>query len=72
VIPAPKAAPLAVHGNDHTTRIHYSGGNIGHPHLVGVEHYNPAPHYEPSVTNVAVGGYGGYGGHGGHGGQGWH
>ncbi|XP_029165246.1 uncharacterized protein LOC114936265 [Nylanderia fulva] len=53
-IPGPKASPLALHGNDHSTRIHYSAPHIGHPHLVGVEHYNPAPHYEPSVVNVAL------------------
>ncbi|XP_032667129.1 cuticle protein 64-like [Odontomachus brunneus] len=65
-IPAQNPAPLAPHGNDHTTRIHYSGSHVGHPHLVGVEHYNAAPHYEPSVTNVAVGHGGGYGGYGHH------
>ncbi|CAL1673190.1 unnamed protein product [Lasius platythorax] len=53
-IPGPKASPLALHGNDHATRIHYDAPHIGHPHLVGIEHYNPAPHYEPSVTNVAL------------------
>ncbi|XP_067205776.1 uncharacterized protein [Linepithema humile] len=56
-IPNLHAAPLALHGNDHVTRIHYSGPHVGHPHLVGIEHYNPAPHYEPSVTNVAVHGH---------------
>ncbi|XP_025157584.1 kininogen-1-like [Harpegnathos saltator] len=63
-IPGLNAHPLALHGNDHTTRIHYTGSHVGHPHLVGVEHYNAAPHYEPSVTNVAVHGHGyghGYG-----------
>ncbi|XP_014467309.1 PREDICTED: splicing factor 1-like [Dinoponera quadriceps] len=71
-IPDLKAAPYVPHGNDHTTRIHYSGGNAGgyggsggHPHLVAVEQYHDAPHYEPSVTNIAL--HGGYGGHGGHG-----
>ncbi|XP_011862433.1 PREDICTED: uncharacterized protein LOC105559037 [Vollenhovia emeryi] len=58
-IPGVQAHPLALHGNDHTTRLHYSGGHVGHPHLVGVEHFNPAPHYEPSVTNVATHGHGG-------------
>ncbi|XP_012536993.1 uncharacterized protein LOC105837064 [Monomorium pharaonis] len=57
-IPGPKAAPLALHGNDHTTRIHYSGPHVGHPHLVGVEVFKPAPHYEPSWDNVAVHGHG--------------
>ncbi|XP_026825460.1 uncharacterized protein LOC113561968 [Ooceraea biroi] len=57
-IPALKAAPLALHGNDHTTRIHYSGPYVGHPHLVGVEEFKAAPNYEPSVTNVAVHGHG--------------
>lgn len=54
-IPGIQAHPLALKGNDHVTRIHYHGPHIGHPHLVGVEHYNPAPNYEPSVTNVKVG-----------------
>ncbi|KYN29903.1 hypothetical protein ALC57_00648, partial [Trachymyrmex cornetzi] len=58
VIPAPKTSPLALHGNDHTTRLHYSGAHIGHPHLVGVDHYIPAPHYEPQVANVAIHGKG--------------
>ncbi|XP_070160468.1 uncharacterized protein [Polyergus mexicanus] len=53
-IPGPKASPLLLHGNDHSTRIHYSAPHVGHPHLVGIEHYNPAPHYEPSVVNVAL------------------
>ncbi|XP_071568912.1 uncharacterized protein [Temnothorax nylanderi] len=57
-IPAPHAAPLALHGNDHTTRLHYSGPHVGHPHLVGVDHLIPAPHFEPSVVNVAVHGHG--------------
>ncbi|XP_011263642.3 uncharacterized protein LOC105255826 [Camponotus floridanus] len=53
-IPALKAAPLAVHGDDKTTRIHYSGPHVGHPHLVGIEHYLPAPVYEPGYVNVAL------------------
>lgn len=56
-IPAPHAAPLLLHGNDHATRIHYSGPHVGHPHLVGIEHYIPAPHHEPSVVNVAIHGH---------------
>ncbi|KAL0121378.1 hypothetical protein PUN28_006712 [Cardiocondyla obscurior] len=57
-IPSLEAKPLALHGNDHTTRIKYHGSYVGHPHLVGVEVFKPAPNYEPSWTNVAAHGYG--------------
>ncbi|KAL6254535.1 hypothetical protein P5V15_014588 [Pogonomyrmex californicus] len=59
-IPGLKAAPLALHGNDHTTRIHWSGSYVGHPKLVGIEAFKPAPNYEPSWENVAVHGHGGH------------
>jgi hypothetical protein len=59
-IPGLKAHPLVPHGNDHTTKLHYSGSHIGHPHLVGVEHYHPAPHDEPGWSNVKVHGHGHY------------
>lgn len=55
-IPPPHPAPLHLHGNDHTTRIHYSGPHVGHPHLVGVEHYQPAP--EPAIAVVKTHGHG--------------
>ncbi|TGZ49727.1 Uncharacterized protein DBV15_01329 [Temnothorax longispinosus] len=55
-IPPPHPGPLHIKGNDHVTRLHYSGPHIPHPHLVGVEHYVPAP--EPAISVVKTHGHG--------------
>lgn len=52
-IPGPHAKPVSYKGNDHVTRIHWSGGHAAHPHLVGVEHYVAAP--EPAISVVKTG-----------------
>ncbi|KAL6254534.1 hypothetical protein P5V15_014587 [Pogonomyrmex californicus] len=56
LVPGPHPKPISYKGNEHTTRIHYSGGHVGHPHLVGVEHYVGVP--EPGIAVVKAGGHG--------------
>ncbi|XP_011694676.1 PREDICTED: uncharacterized protein LOC105454047 [Wasmannia auropunctata] len=55
-IPPPHPGPLHIKGNDHVTRIHYDAPHVGHPHLVGVEHYVAAP--EPAISVVKTHGHG--------------
>ncbi|KAL0121376.1 hypothetical protein PUN28_006711 [Cardiocondyla obscurior] len=56
-IPPPHPGPLRIKGDEKTTRIHYDAPKVPYPHLVGEEHYAPAP--EPAITVVKKG-YGGY------------
>ncbi|GAB1863136.1 hypothetical protein CAJAP_04215 [Camponotus japonicus] len=49
-IPPPHPKPLTVKGYDHVNKIHYDSPHVPHPHLVGVEHYVPAP--EPGISVV--------------------
>ncbi|EZA60938.1 hypothetical protein X777_08150 [Ooceraea biroi] len=56
-IPASYPSPLNIK-LPHTavTKIHYSDSYVPHPHLVGVEHYVPAP--EPAIDVVKAHGHG--------------
>ncbi|XP_018044909.1 PREDICTED: uncharacterized protein LOC108684889 [Atta colombica] len=54
-IPPPHPGPLHIKGNDHVNRLHYDGPHVSHPHLVGVEHYAPAPEPEISIIKTKHG-----------------
>ncbi|XP_012063294.1 PREDICTED: extensin-1-like [Atta cephalotes] len=54
-IPPPHPGPLHIKGNDHVNRLHYDGPHVSHPHLVGVEHYAPAPEPEISIVKTKHG-----------------
>ncbi|KMQ97848.1 hypothetical protein RF55_1809 [Lasius niger] len=55
-IPPPHPQPLNIKAQGHVTRIHYDAPHIPHPHLIGVEHYVPAP--EPAISVVKTGHHG--------------
>ncbi|KAH0948486.1 hypothetical protein HN011_002587 [Eciton burchellii] len=56
-IPAPHPQPLNIKLPHSTvTKIHYTGPHISEPHLVGVEHYVPAP--EPAISVIKTHGHG--------------